>query len=345
MRKLVSVRVVDSLSPIEGADFIELAHIDGWQCVVRKGEFSEGDLCAYFEIDSFIPKKLPFMEKFTKNITTFNGVDGMRVKTVKLRGQISQGVAIPLGLIFDDLSVLTAGQDITEELGVIKWERKEYSGLKSGNMAGSFPSYIKKTDQERIQNCKWVLNSDECFEVTYKLDGSSITIYKLSKDSIYSEGVEDKIGVCSRNIELKEGEGLFWEAAVSNGIISALDKLEGSFAIQGELLHPTIQGNFEGVADSEIHIYSVFDIDNQEYLVPTDRLTLLESIGLINKHIKVIALVEMDTLFCGDLNKAISYADGDGLYKGYREGVVFKSLTNPNLSFKIISNKYLLKEK
>lgn len=345
MRKLVSVRVIDNLSPIDGADFIELAHIDGWQCVVGKGEFSVGDLCAYFEIDSFIPKTLPFMEKFTKNITTFNSIEGMRVKTVKLRGQISQGLAIPLKSLFDKSPELLVGKDITDDLGVVKWERKEFSGVRTGNMAANFPSFIKKTDQERIQNCKWVLNSDECFEVTYKLDGSSITIYKLSKDSVYSDGVEDKIGVCSRNIELKEGGGLFWDAAIDNGIISAMEKLDGSFAIQGELLHPTIQGNFEGVADSEIHIYSVFDIDKQEYLVPTERLSLLDSIGLISKHIKVIDLVEIGNLFGRDLDKAIEYADGDGLYKGYREGVVFKSLTIPNLSFKIISNKYLLKEK
>lgn len=349
-RKLATVRTIAELKPIEGADLIELAIVDGWQCVVKKGEHSAGDKVVYFEVDSFIPATLPFMESFKERFSIFNGIEGLRVKTIKLRGQISQGIIISI----QDLHRLPyhkfVDEDISldEALGVIKYERPENQGGRfgiNGSAKGDFPWWISKTDQERVQNMPWVLNSEEVFEVTIKLDGSSITVYNLEEGSKYSPDGNSVVGVCSRNVDLKEEEGgAFWSTAKELGVVDAIKGCGRDLAIQGELISPSIQGNFEGVSQPEIHIYDVYDITEQKYLKPTERLQLLSNLGLGHLAIKQLGVGSPATMFGGDLSKALDYAEGDGLYSGYREGVVFKSFDS-DTSFKIISNQYLLKEK
>src|SRR5690606_882923 len=153
MRKLASIRVISELKPIEGADFLQLAIVDGWQCVVRKGEFTVGQKVVYFEIDSWVPYLFaPFLMKDGK-IRTFNGVEGDRIRTIKLRGQLSQGLVIPIPLTVEKAGLLAEGDDVTEVLGIQKYERELPASLQ-GMAKGSFPSFIRKTDQERIQNLK-----------------------------------------------------------------------------------------------------------------------------------------------------------------------------------------------
>lgn len=349
-RRLATVRTIAELKPIEGADLIELAIVDGWQCVVKKGEHKVGDKVVYFEVDSFIPATLPFMESFKERFSVFNGVEGLRVRTIKLRGQISQGVIVPILTLPFEAYRTFVDEDISldEVLGIVKYERPERQGGSfgyNGTAKGNFPWWISKTDQDRVQNMPWVLNSDELFEVTIKLDGSSCTIYNLEEGSKYSPDGNGVVGVCSRNIDLKEeAGGKFWEAAKDLGIIDAIKGCGRDLAIQGELIAPSIQGNFEGVTQPEIHIYDVFDIEGQKYLSPTERLQVLSGLGLEHLAIKQVGIGSPATMFGGDLSKALDYAEGDGLYSGYREGVVFKSFVS-NRSFKIISNQYLLKEK
>lgn len=349
-RKLATVRTISELKPIEGADLIELAIVDGWQCVVKKGEHAVGDKVVYFEVDSFIPATLPFMESFKQRFSVFNGVEGLRVRTIKLRGQISQGVIVPILTLPFEAYRTFVDEDISldEVLGVIKYERPERQGGSlgyNGSAKGDFPWWIRKTDQERVQNMPWVLSSDELFEVTIKLDGSSITIYNLEEGSKYSPDGNSVVGVCSRNIDLKEeAGGKLWEAAKGLGIIDTVKGCGRDLAIQGELIAPSIQGNFEGVSKPEIHIYDVYDIEEQKYLNPTQRLQTLARLGLEHLAIKQVGLGTPASLFGGDLSKGLDYAEGDGLYSGYREGVVFKSFESDK-TFKIISNQYLLKEK
>jgi RNA ligase (TIGR02306 family) len=93
MRKLASVRKIDEIRPIEGADAIEAAVVGGWVVVAKKSEFTAGDLAVYLEIDSFVPTELaPFLTKPGHFPKEFNGVKGERLRTVKLRGQVSQGL-------------------------------------------------------------------------------------------------------------------------------------------------------------------------------------------------------------------------------------------------------------
>lgn len=165
-RKLATIRRIAAIDPIEGADRIVRATVDGWQLVTAKDNgFKVGDLVVYFEIDAFLPVRPEFeflREKCFKS--TKNLGDGFRLKTIKLRGQVSQGLILPLDDLFPKMGddyvitnmggtfVLHEGDDVTEFLGVQKWEKPIPAQL-AGTVKGNFPSFIPKTDQERVQNC------------------------------------------------------------------------------------------------------------------------------------------------------------------------------------------------
>lgn len=328
MRKLASIRKIAAIRPIPDADAIECVTVDGWDVISKKGEFSVGDLVVYLEIDSWVPTDLaPFLSK-GKEPREFNGIKGERLRTVKLRGQISQGLILPYATIG---RIAAEGEDVSEDLGIQKWERPinpQLAGLAKGN----FPSFIPKTDQERIQNCKHVLEDrQERYEVTIKLDGSSFTAYHR----------DGEVGVCSRNLELKESESnAFWRVARKYGVLDLLAQ-EGNYAIQGELIGPGIQGNQEKLDDIDMYVFDVFDIDTQSYLNALDRYALVDKLKL--KHAPILGYNEQAP---EDLQAALKYAEGTSLNPAInREGVVFKSTRNPLLSFKAISNSWLLKEK
>jgi RNA ligase (TIGR02306 family) len=210
-RKLASIRKISDVLPIEGADNIELVKVDGWQCVTKKGEFKVDDPCVYFEIDSFLPIRPEFEFLRKSSYKKMGDKEGFRLKTIRLRGQISQGLALQIRSVFPDaipswttIMLRYKEGDVTEVLGVIKYDPPIPAQL-AGICKGNFPSFIRKTDQERVQNI-WdkIKDSKESFEVAVKLDGTSCTYY-------LNDGV---FGVCSRNLELIETEGnTLWRLA------------------------------------------------------------------------------------------------------------------------------------
>ena len=335
MRKLASIRKIASVQPIPGADAIECATVDGWEVVTKKGEFSVGDLVVYLEIDSWVPTELaPFLSK-GKEPREYNGVKGERLKTIKLRGQLSQGLILPISTIqtcqIIRQNFWEVGDDVTELLGIQKWERPMPAQL-AGLAKGNFPSFIPKTDQERIQNCKHVLEDrEERYEVTIKLDGSSFTAYHRDGET----------GVCSRNLELKPSEdNAFWKVARKYGVLELLSQ-KGNYAIQGELMGPGIQGNQEKLEDLEMYVFDVFDIDAQSYLTAEKRYSFL-----LDTKLQHVPIISPHTAIPQTLEKVLAMAEGPSLNpKANREGLVFKSTRNPELSFKAISNSWLLKEK
>lgn len=383
-RKLASIRKVTGILPIVGADNIELVQIDGWQCVVKKGEFQPGDLCIYFEIDAFLPvhPEYEFLRKssFRKLV---DGSEGFRIKTVKLRGALSQGLAIPAPKTIDmpecdadgmwhgalKVKLLQEGDDVTELLGVKKWEPAVPAVL-SGDAEGVFPGFIPKTDQERIQNLfnkhlrddsvPFVYDpinapgvgpstipfhkfyKDQEFEVTVKLDGSSMTVYL--KDEEY--------GVCSRNLRWKESDtNTFWKVANRLGLRDLLkDYREDSgyeLAIQGELIGPGIQGNREKLIDHEMYIFDIFNITKGRYFTPDERagfiLLAMYEYATTLHHVPILGMRKVFTDFHSS-DELLAYAEGPSLVNPVREGLVFKS-TDGVVSFKAISNKFLLSEK
>lgn len=334
MRKLASIRKIASIRPIPGADAIECATVDGWEVVVKKGEFKEDEMVVYLEIDSWVPHELaPFLSK-GKEPREYNGIKGERLKTVRLRGQLSQGLLLPLDVLPHSLGFAFSameGEDVTEWLCIQKWELPVPAQL-AGLAKGSFPSFIPKTDQERIQNCKHVLEDrEERYEITIKLDGSSFTAYHRDGET----------GVCSRNLELKPSDdNAFWKVARKYGVLELLSQ-KGNYAIQGELMGPGIQGNQEKLENLDLFVYDIWDIDAQSYLTAPDRKDFLSGTGL-----KSVPLLDFNVPVPADLQEVLAMAEGPSLNPdANREGLVFKSLRNPSLSFKAISNSWLLNEK
>lgn len=162
MRKLATIRVANTISPIEGADAIEAVRVDGWTCVSKKGEFKVGDKGVYFEIDSFLNGDDERFQFLFKQFITFKGKKGARLRTMRIRGQLSNGLFLPLEK-FPELKELEVGTDVTESLGVIKWE-PPISAQLAGEVRGIFPHFIKKTDEERCVAGDTVVETDDVIQ-------------------------------------------------------------------------------------------------------------------------------------------------------------------------------------
>lgn len=335
MRKLATVRKIDDIQPIPDADAIEVAVVGGWNVVVKKGEYSVGDFAVYCEIDSWIPHELaPFLTK-GQEPRVYNGVKGERLRTIKLRGVLSQGLLLPLEpftkqIIAEDEK---AGIDVTELLGIQKWEAPIPAQL-AGEVRGDFPSFIPKTDQERVQNLVDTLDNWNAegltFEVTEKLDGSSMTVYVFNEDE----------GVCSRNWNLRETQSnSLWKVCRQQQLIERLRQSDRNLALQGELVGEGIQGNPYKLKGQQFFLYDIYDIDFGTYFTPLDRQTFCFEFDI--NHVPVRGTFNYNL----EVQSLLELAEGKSVLndKTEREGLVFKCELDPHISFKAISNKFLLR--
>lgn len=344
MRKLASIQRIQEVKDIENSDFLYHYRINNWWVVGKKDEFQVSDLVIYFEIDSWIPSSLaPFLSK-GKEPRTFNGVQGERLRTIKLRGALSQGLILAYpNEGYPPTSDEDEGTDLTEILNIQKYEKPVPTQL-AGMMKGNFPSFIPKTDQERIQNFtskQYSELQDMNFEVSEKLDGSSMTVY-------YNDG---EWGVCSRNVDLKldqEGNSFVEMYKSLQEIFEHIrlhTKIE-NIAFQGELIGGKIQGNAYKIDGYHFYMYNIFDIDTQTYLKPQDAFDYTD--GYQHARFDYVPLVRFRTslkaLGVTDIDSLLNYAEGKSLLNKDtgREGIVFKACDG-STSFKVISNKWLLK--
>lgn len=335
MRKLASIQKIKSLDPIEGADAIEKATVLGWQLVVKKSEFKVGDLCVYCEIDSLFPDKPEF---------EFLRPRKMRVKTIRLRGQISQGICFPLSFLPSGFDIVEDA-DCTEALGIVKYEPPVPAHL-SGIAKGKFPSFIPKTDETRVQVMQRLLDKykgETCY-LTEKLDGSSATFY------LY----QNEFGVCSRNLDLLEdGENTFWKVARALNIETKLRSLNGNFALQGELVGEHIQDNKLKLRGHTVYFFNVFDIDRFEYF-PYARF--IKTIGDLN--LQTVPILSTDYSLSNDIDSIIQMATRKSAVNPdvWAEGIVIRPLmekidlilstenfNNGRVTLKAINPEFLLK--
>lgn len=379
-RKLARIEIIDTLLPIEKADRIEVAVIGGWNVIVQKGLYTPGSKAVFCEVDSLLPLTHPAFESLESSSAPKVEEEGKqyaRIRTMKMRGVVSQGFCVPLSIAGVALD-LKVGTDVSGFLGVIKYvNRRERDHISCDGVKGirtsSFPSFIPRTDQNRVQNIipsyNDSLNKGEFFEKSFKLDGSSMTVWNNAgvpgvasrnvgfnltpekygwKDVLLSLYCQLKCGVMPwklkiiRDVERKDNA--FTLAAKESGALDAAQKMwetEGrSLAFQGELVGPNIQKNFEGVDKNTYYIYDVYDIKAQRYLLPDERVVLVDKLGL--NHVPLASTHAV--LLPVDVPTAIKDASGpSGLNGKYREGFVYKSMSR-NFSFKVISNEYLLKE-
>lgn len=362
-RKLASVQKIKAIKPIEGADKIEVAQILNWDCVVRKGEYQVGDEVIYFEIDSLLPD-IPML-KFLKGSSWSQKLNKYKISTHKFRGQISQGLVIPI----KDLEELdrqihnrkecvsityAEGTDLTEVLGIEKYEPPVSNGPLGESINHEW--YVPKTDEERIQVCadnvlpEYIGKTD--WYASIKLDGTSCTVGLF----------EDAFLIGGRNQWYKD-ENMYTATVRKYGDIEKhlrdYQKLTGKYIVfQGELCGPGIQSNKLGLKEKEWYIFNVFISDTGK-MDSYEKVDLLRMLNFCDDFgLKHVPIVEHDYKFNFDgysnndeiVNGLLSYVDNikyrtyfeDAAPSQIAEGLVFRKNDMTN-SFKVISNKFLLK--
>jgi RNA ligase (TIGR02306 family) len=235
--------------------------------------------------------------------------------------------------------ICAEGEDVSELLGIIKYEAPVPAAL-AGEVRGMFPSLIPKTDQERVQNLKAELAEwfaeDLHWEVTEKLEGSSMTVYCI----------DGEVGVCSRNLDLKRNpDNSLWRAAIKYDLEEKLKIGGRNLAVQGELVGNGIQGNIYQMRDQDFLVYDIYDIDAGRYFTPAERKAFVSVFELNHCPVLAYSARLTDTLGLTNLDQVLKFAEGKsvmGMIGCEREGIVFKC-HEKQVSFKAISNKYLLK--
>lgn len=359
MRQLATIRQIASTRPIKGADRIEVAQVDGWECVVKRGEFQVGERIVYVEVDSIMPERPEF--EFLRDRK-------FRVRTIKLRGQVSQGLVLPLSILPPN-TPNALGEDVTDVLGIkkydpeaqqeamltrrpeppknpvgrflmrFKWYRKLFMKPKR---KGGFPDWIVKTDETRIQNLTTLFDIERKkgtkFSVTEKVDGQSATyfLHKLSRRKY-------EFGVCSRNIRLGAPDNSsYWTIAKQLDIENVLKRLIGDYetiVLQGEICGNGIQGNKYHISGYDFFAFNLIFPDHK--CSTAEIQTLLKPFG-----IKTVPIVEEGKELPATIAELVEYSKGKSVVRKEqkREGIVMRNVQS-NISFKVINPDFLLAEK
>jgi len=354
-RKLVTIRTIKSVEPIEGADRIVKITFEsmGWQCVTDKTTNPQvGDRRAYFEVDSLLPASNP--------VFAFMESDHFRVRTRKFKGCVSQGLTLPLADFdllalniphndptFIDYEELEDGFDLTDALGVVKYEAPDVGQQIGGDTKGPFPGFIQKTDEERAQGFGTAeierLLAEYEFDVTIKCDGTSGTFYLFN---ITNDPQSGEFGVCSRNQELKDTEGnIFWKMARKYNLEERLRGTGRNLAIQGEIVGPGIQSNRLGLTENKLLVFTIQDIfegkrlSNEQIANVLDRMNEFADGADLEMVPRILNVPPLKTL--ADI-AALSEGT-NGINDKPREGIVLRAKDNPSISFKFINPSYLIK--
>ena len=384
-RALAYIVNVDSVTPIEGADNIELAHVGGWTLITNIGQFKEGDEAVLFEIDSLLPET---------EWSEFLRPKKFRIKTLKLNkfGVWSQGLLMPMDILPKGKS-FKVGDDVTKVLGVkyyvaednerkaknpdsnqkynrmcarnpklaqkpwFKWFMKRMWGRKllfvffgrKDDNPKKFPQWIKRTDEERIENCMFMLDDKSPYVVSEKIDGTSLTAF------LDLTGRKPDFGVCSRNvrqIDMYEenfhtgtaGTNVYWEAALRYDLKTVCEKIAketGSkrVVIQGEVYGEGIQGNPLHIDHRDLAVFNL--------VLDCVRFGSIEARDILAKY-GVPFVPILDESFTlpdkEDFEGFKLFADGKSVInkKCLREGIVCRSQDGQK-SFKNVSRKWLMK--
>ena len=344
MRKLASIQRIWKIEPIEGADRIELAHVLGWQCVVNKGQFQPMDIGVYFEIDSFLPIRpvYEFMRSSSYKKTDIMG-EGFKLRTMRFRGQISQGLLLPLSQFPEIPADAAVGDDVTELLGVRKWEIEERATT-GGTVIGNLPYDIPHTDETRVQEEPELIQAFAGLEyyISTKMDGSS-----------HSLGIDENgFHVTGHNYEYTDdGSSSFYELIKARGYQEKMEEYAQelglkTLTIQGELCAPGIQQNRLRLTKPEWYVFTIRE--NGKRVGLKRMLLICEALDMTPVPIEEVGM-DLPSKY-PTVEALLARADGDYPYGGKKEGIVvrpttpvFCPLISASLSMKIVSNKYLLK--
>lgn len=327
----VTKETIASVFPIENADAIEGARLEGstFEFVIKKGQFKPGDTVLYFPIDSLISP--PTLEKL--GLTgKLSGKEKNRVKTVKLRGQISQGIVAGLDLLEGmptpegELDSETETRLMTEFLGIEKYEQPPIP-CHTANLI-RLPSGLSAYDIEGADRYVEVAQilMPQLVEVTEKLEGQNFSVtYVAAEDMFY---------VNQRNYSIQPIDGYthdFWKVADEKGILQFTESLKTAYlnkniTVYGEFIGPGVQSNIYHLKDFEVRL---FDIKvNEEWLTPDLRQQLIEKhFGSLDIHVPILAInVVLEQWLAGQTITEASHGTST-LYKTLREGIVIKPMT------------------
>ena len=345
-RKLASIEVIWNVEPIEGADRIECVSVLGWKCVAKKGEFKKGDQCVYFEIDSFLPIRPEF--EFLRS-TSYKKSDvmgeGFRLKTVSFKGQVSQGLCLPLSILDGTGWVgLPVGTGVADLLGVRKWEIAERA-TNAGTIIGTLPAEIRKTDETRVQAMPELIKEFHGMEyyISTKMDGSS---HSCCLDR------EGNFHVTGHNYEYADdGKSGLYEYLKKRDIEQKLRDYVARYnletiTIQGEWCGEGIQKNRLRLRIPEWYVFTI-DIDGRR--VGLDKMEeICEELGLTMVPIEERGY-NFDERY-PTVEAVLARTVGNYKGAGQKEGIVvrpvipvYSKLVEGSLSMKAVNNKYLLK--
>jgi RNA ligase (TIGR02306 family) len=345
---LVTIEKIKDLQPIENADNIVLATVQGWQCVVGKNDFTVGDLCVFIPIDVEVNTNSPLFRFLAPS--TKKNKEWCKIATKKLRGIYSQGLALPLvnlrGSLHYDITSLKEGDDVSEDLPVRKYIKNVPCNLFKQTKAASecepFPTdKVKKTDETNARSCPQCLDEFRNLEsyISLKLDGTSITL-------LYEKG---ELKVCSRNIVIERNpENTVWEFVINNGIEEKLVEraADRSVAIQGEFVGPKINTNPLRLADYAFYVFDIKDLDTGNYCDLETIQNWCETMEL--PHVPILDVVYFNDTWTPEMEKLQEYANSVKYDSGITgEGIIIRPthihysprLGKP-LSLKIINQKY-----
>jgi hypothetical protein len=366
MRQLASIQRITDIRPIEGKDRIVQCHVNGWNVIIKKDEFNEGDLGVYVEIDSQLPEKPEF---------EFLRPKKFRIKTMKMSGVLSEGIVFPLSILPVREKPYELGEDVTGLMGVTKydpqeeedwwkklqqeprrksfWEKlplmrfKWYRAIvKSKSRKGGFPSFIPKSDETRIQNCPWVLQDKNTrWLASEKVDGCSAT-YLLLRKRRFLLPDRFEFMVCSRNCRLARDDSHYWKIADKYEIEKKLRSLIGKqdwIAVQGEIIGPKIQKNKYKLTDYDFYVFNLLNPSQCKDGKTWYRHPSLYAARLLSEFgIKFVPILDTGITLPDTVDEVLAIAHGQSQLGGtLREGIVFRSMDGQQ-SFKAVDPEFLI---
>lgn len=367
MRDLASIEKIEKVTPIPDKDKIELASVGGWEVIVEKNKYKEGDLVVYCEYDTILPIRKEF--EFLRSRCYSKLYDGFRIKNMKMAGVFSQGIVFPLSILPDKTqNKAKEGMIVAKDLGIIKYDpeekrerlslnnSKKYSGLKKILMKSKlirrlvlgkyekkspYPPTVSKSDETNIQKTFNFLKNnypEELYYGTEKMEGQAVSYMVLKK------GRKRDFRVYSHNIirsNWKTGTGNWEKVAQRDNLDKKLLKLKENICVQGEICGPGIQRNIYGFKDLTFFVYGIINTDTG-YKYNYEEINTF----CIDNNLTMVPVLFKNRKLLDSTKEILDEANGNSIFsegsKAQREGIVWRSMTNPDIGFKAKSPEYLI---
>ena len=329
-KNVATVQRIVNIRKHPNADTLSLGTVLGWQVVFNheQNAYQDGDLLVYIEIDSVLPEKPEF--EFLRN-------KHFRVRPIRLRGEPSNGLCMPLNILPEKENGYEVGEDVTEVIGATHYEKPVPAEL-AGQVLGRLPGFIIKTDEDNLRSYPEALPElyGREYYITRKDDGTSGTFYV----------VDSHFGVCSRNLELKDSEtNTFWKMARQYEIEKHIRNFFGGqkIAVQGEVVGPGINGNQLGLTQHELHLFAIQFIEERTYATFVQLETFCNETA-----IPMVTLIRMGDKFNDSIESLVKLANAQRYPNGKpAEGIVIRPqwplrslVLNKEWSGKIINENY-----